>query len=139
MIANFSYDEIKIGNHYSFKKSFSRDEVIQFSKLSGDINPLHIDEKFAKKSIFGRNIVHGMLISSLFSKIIGVHCPGERSLYLSQTLNFRKPLFINEEIIVKGEVIKKYDSLKIIEMKTEIIKNEEILVSGLAKVKVLEH
>ena len=138
MIAKFSYDDIEVGNDYSFKKSFSKDEVIQFSKLSGDTNPLHIDEKFAKESIFGKNIVHGMLISSLFSRIIGVYCPGERSLYLSQTLSFRKPLFIDEEILVKGEVVKKYDSLKIIEMKTEIIKNEEILVSGLAKVKVLE-
>ena len=138
MIARYSFEEIQLNKVFSFKKKFSREDVLNFAELSGDINPLHIDSEFGKKSIFGRNIVHGMLISSLFSKVIGVYCPGENSLYLSQSLEFRKPLFFNEEIEVRAKIIKKISSIKVIEMKMEILRQKEKLVSGIAKIKVLD-
>jgi acyl dehydratase len=138
MISNYSFEEIELNKVFSFKKKFSREDVLNFAELSGDINPLHIDSEYGDKSIFGRNIVHGMLISSLFSKMVGVYCPGENSLYLSQSLEFRKPLFFNEEIEVRAKVIKKISSVKVVEMKMEILRQKEKLVSGIAKIKVLD-
>ena len=79
-----------------------------------------------------------LLISSLFSKIVGVHCPGEKSLYLSQSIEFRKPLFLNEEVEVRAEVVKKISSIKVIELKTEVFRKKEKLITGLAKVKILD-
>lgn len=138
MAAKYSFEEINLNDIVSFNKKFNKKDVLSFANLSGDYNPLHVDEKFGKESIFGKNIVHGMLITSLFSKIVGVHCPGEKSLYLSQSVEFRKPLFFDEEIEVRAEVIKKISSIKVIELKTEVFRKKEKLITGIAKVKILD-
>jgi acyl dehydratase len=99
---------------------------------------LHVDEEFGKKSVFNKNIAQGMLIASLFSTLVGMHCPGEKCLYLSQTLNFRSPVFYDDTITVKGTVVSKNDSIKVITLKTEIIKAGKAVITGEARVKVLE-
>lgn len=133
-----SYYEIKQGEAYSFRKIISKQNVMDFARLSGDFNPLHVDPNFGKKSIFKNNVVHGMLAASFFSTLVGMHCPGEKSLYMSQTLNFRLPLYYGDTVTVRGTITNKNDSVKIITLKTEILKNDKIVVDGEAKVKVLE-
>ena len=133
-----TYSEISEGDVYSFSRIVTRKDVLTFAKLSGDFNPLHIDEDFGNKSQFKANLVHGMLAASLFSNLVGMHCPGEKSLYISQTLNFRLPICCNEQLIARGTVISKNDSARLITLKTEILKGEKIAVSGEAKVKVME-
>ena len=76
------FEDLKIGMSYSLSKAFSSDEVVEFSKLSMDVNPLHLDANYAEKSMFGKRIVHGFLTASLFSAIIGTKFPGEGSIYL---------------------------------------------------------
>ena len=131
------YNQISVGSSYCFERKIVKDEVLQFAKLTGDENPLHIDEEFGKKSIFKKNVVHGMLAGSLFSRIVGMICPGENSLYLQQTLQFRKPVFYDDLILVRATIINKNDSLMIITMKMEILRENELLINGEAKVKVL--
>ena len=133
-----NYSEISEGNVYSFSRTITRQDVLAFAKLSGDFNHLHIDEDFGKKSQFKANLVHGMLAGSLFSTLVGMHCPGEKSLYINQTLNFRLPIYCNEQLTVRGTVISKNNSTRLITLKTEILKDEKIAVSGEAKVKVME-
>jgi len=111
---------------------------MDFAKLTADFNPLHIKSDFGKKSLFKNNIVHGMLAGSLFSALIGMHCPGEKSLYMSQTLNFRMPLFYEDTVIVKGTITSKNDSIKLITIRTEILKNNRVMIDGEAKVRVME-
>ena len=134
----FRYYDLKQGDVYSFKKKISKQNVMDFARLSGDFNPLHVDPNFGKKSIFKNNVVHGMLAASFFSTLVGMHCPGEKSLYMSQTLNFRLPLYYGDTVTVRGTITNKNDSVKIITLKTEILKNDKIVVDGEAKVKVLE-
>ena len=122
---------------YSFERIITKKDVLSFATLTGDWNPLHTDEKYASKSQFGQNIVHGMLAGSLFSALIGMYCPGENSLYLSQTLDFRSPIFYNDLVEVRGEVVAKNDSIKVITLKTEILKEGKIVINGEAKVKLL--
>lgn len=136
--ANLNYSDIKKGDVYSFDKKLSREDVINFANLTGDFNPLHVDEQFGKKSIFKRNIVQGMLVASLFSTLVGMYCPGEKCLYLSQTLNFRSSVFYADTVTVKGTVISKNDSIKVITLRTEIIKAGKAVIIGETKVKVLE-
>jgi len=138
MISKYSFEDIELNKIYSFNHKFNKEDVLNFAELSGDDNPIHVDEKHGRDSIFGKNIVHGMLVASLFSKIVGVYCPGLNSLYLSQSVKFKKPLFFDEEIEVRAEVIKKISSIKVIEMKTEVFRKVEKLVEGIAKVKVLD-
>lgn len=87
------FEDLKIGMSYSLSKAFSSDEVVEFSKLSMDVNPLHLDANYAEKSMFGKRIVHGFLTASLFSAIIGTKFPGEGSIYLNQNLSFLHPVF----------------------------------------------
>ncbi len=136
--ALINYSDIKQGDVHLFSRKISSKDVMDFAKLSGDFNPLHVDAEFGKKSQFNGNIVHGMLAASLFSTIVGMHCPGEKSLYMSQTLNFRQPIYYDDTVTVRGTVISKNDSIKMITLKTEILKNNKVVIDGEAKVRVLE-
>ena len=131
------YKDIHIGDVHEFTRTITKQDVGLFAELSGDYNKIHVDEEYSKKTLFKKNIVHGMFAGMLFSTFIGMHCPGENSLYLSQTLNFAHPIFPNDTVIVRGTIIHKNDSIKVITIKMEIHVNEKIAVFGEAKVKVI--
>ena len=133
----YSFDEIKIGLEHHFEIIIDKKLEEDFAKISGDFNPLHMDEQFAKKSQFGRRICHGMLLSSFFSRLVGMYLPGKNALYFSQNLNFVGPCFIGDRIIVKGEVIDKSEATRMIKIETTI-KNKEgkFLIKGNAQVMI---
>ena len=129
------YDDIFIGQQESFTINITESMVEKFSNLSGDLNPLHMDNKFAGSSSFNKRIVHGMLLASFFSQLIGMKLPGKHALYFSQTLNFRSPCYIDDQIEVVGEVIEKSDSTQIITVSTTIFnKSKTCLIDGIAKI-----
>ena len=130
-----SYNEISIGQQESFIIKITESMVEKFSNLSGDLNPLHMDNQFAESSSFKKRIVHGMLLASFFSQLIGMKLPGKNALYFSQTLNFRSPCYIDDEIEVIGEVTEKSDSTQIITVSTTIFnKSKTCLIDGIAKI-----
>ena len=130
-----SYNEISIGQQESFIIKITESMVEKFSNLSGDLNPLHMDNQFAESSSFKKRIVHGMLLASFFSQLIGMKLPGKNSLYFSQTLNFRSPCYIDDEIEVVGKVTEKSDSTQIITVSTSIFnKSKTCLIDGIAKI-----
>lgn len=135
--SNMKFSEIKIGSEFSFERDFSYEDILSFAKLTGDFNKIHVDPEFKSKA-FKQNIVHGMLSASLFSTLVGMYCPGENCLYLRQEVEFIKPIYPNQKIIVKGTVTRKIEALKILFVKTEIFVDGEAAVKGQAKVKVLE-
>ena len=132
---DLSYDDILIGQQDSFIIKITESMVEKFSNLSGDLNPLHMDNEFAESSSFNKRIVHGMLLASFFSQLIGMKLPGKNALYFSQTLNFRSPCYIDDEIEVIGEVTEKSDSTQIITVSTTIFnKSKTCLIDGIAKI-----
>ena len=134
-INELKYDDIFIGQQESFSINITESMVEKFSNLSGDLNPLHMDNKFAESSSFNKRIVHGMLLASFFSQLIGMKLPGKNALYFSQTLNFRSPCYIDDEIEVIGEVTEKSDSTQIITVSTTIFnKSKTCLIDGIAKI-----
>ena len=134
-INELKYDDIFIGQQESFTINITESMVEKFSNLSGDLNPLHMDNKFAGSSSFNKRIVHGMLLASFFSQLIGMKLPGKNALYFSQTLNFRSPCYIDDQIEVVGEVIEKSDSTQIITVSTTIFnKSKTCLIDGIAKI-----
>lgn len=91
-------EDFKIGQSCELRKIFSEEDVLKFASLSLDTNPIHIDKQYAEKSVFGKQIVHGFLSSSLISAVIGTKMPGPGSIYLHQNLNFKKPVYIGDEV-----------------------------------------
>jgi len=136
---DFTLDSIKIGQKKNFSQIITKSLIDDFAKISGDYNPLHMNDEYASNTSFEKRICHGMLLASFFSKLIGMYLPGKNALYFSQSLQFKSPCFINDEIFVEGEVLDKSNSTRIITVKTTIQKNSgECLVDGQAKVIVRE-
>jgi len=136
---NLKFEEISIGQKVSFDTQISKEMVEKFAELSGDYNPLHMDESYAKNSQFKQRISHGMLLGSFFSQLVGMHVPGKKCLYLSQNLNFHNPCYIDDEISVEGIVKEKSNSTKMLEIETTIRnKKNKLLVDGIARVMVID-
>ena len=130
-----TFSEIQLNHSEEFEVKISNNLVDDFSKISGDFNPLHLDEQFASHTSFGKRIVHGMLLASFFSRLVGMQIPGKNGVYFSQSLNFRKPVFIVDSVKIIVTVIDKSEATKIVTLKTELInQNNECLLDGEAKV-----
>lgn len=138
-LKKYIFNDILIGQREEFTVRITAEIIENFAKLSGDYNPLHTDDDYAKMTKFGKRVSHGMLLSSFFSRLIGMHLPGENALYFSQSLDFQLPCFVDDEITVVGEVIDKSPATKMITVKTTIYnQSNDCLVSGVAKVMVRE-
>jgi acyl dehydratase len=100
---------IEVNQVYTHDFQFSQEEVNRFSEVTGDKNPVHTDAEYAAKTMFKRPIMHGMLSASLFSKVFGTLFPGEGTIYLKQSLNFLKPMYVDvtyEAVFTVKEVLK---------------------------------
>ena len=90
--------KIEIGQSASFAKTIAESDVYGFAGITGDFNPVHINAAEAEKSIFGRQVAHGMLVGSLFSTVLGTILPGAGTVYLEQQLKFLKPVYFGDTI-----------------------------------------
>ena len=100
---------IQVNQVYTHDFQFSQEEVNRFAEVTGDKNPVHINAEYAATTMFKRPIMHGMLSASLFSKVFGTLFPGEGTIYLKQTLNFLKPMYVDtqyEAVFTIKEVLK---------------------------------
>lgn len=91
-------DDFQIGQHATFRKTFTDDDVRKFVEITGDVNPLHVDDEFAATTRFGRRVLHGMLTASIFSTMVGMFLPGTGAIYRSQTLTFLRPVFVGDTV-----------------------------------------
>jgi acyl dehydratase len=129
------FHEICIGQINTFQIKITEKMVDDFANFSGDYNPLHMDQNFAKSKNFKNRVCHGMLLSSFFSRLIGMYLPGKNSLYFSQTINFQLPCYINQKITVSGEVKEIIPSIKTIVLETKIFNDsQDCLIDGIANV-----
>lgn len=135
VVSDLSLDDIVVGEKKEFTVTITESMVDDFAKLSGDFNPIHMDDKYANLSGFQSRVCHGVLLASFFSRLVGMYLPGKRALYFSQSLNFINPCYANESILVRGQVISKSTSTRIITLKTSIINSVgKCIVEGQAKV-----
>jgi acyl dehydratase len=128
---------LKVGDKARLTKAFTEEEVFQFANLSTDKNPLHLDKDFGKTSVFGQRIVHGALVASLFSGLMGMTLPGEGSIYLGQSLTFKAPVAIGEEITASVEIINIREDKPIVTLRTVCFNSQgTVVIEGEAVVKV---
>ena len=98
------FEDLAVGMRATIRKTVENEDVIGFAELSGDHNPIHLSEHFARKTRFGGRIVHGLYTASLISGVIGMRLPGPGAVYISQTLNFLGPVKIGDVVDVSVEV-----------------------------------
>src|SRR6056297_3335846 len=118
------YSEIKVGDHYEKDFLVTDQKVRIFAEISGDDNPIHVDEEFAAKTRFKKRIAHGILITSFISKVIGRDFPGDGTIYVSQQVRFKRPVYINDKVMVRIEVLEKFDAKKRIILSTDVYNAE---------------
>ncbi|KZD12129.1 MaoC family dehydratase [Oceanibaculum pacificum] len=97
-------DEVSIGQTAVFSKTITETDIILFSGISGDTNPLHLDADYAATTPFKRRIAHGMLSASLLSGVLGTKLPGPGCIYVSQSLNFRAPVRPGDTVVARATV-----------------------------------
>ena len=131
---------LTIGQSASFTKRITENDINAFAEISGDFNPIHVDEDAAKKSVFGRRIAHGMLSASFISAVLGMYLPGEGTIYLGQNLKFLKPVDIGDEITAKVTVAEVVNEDKgIYKLSTQCFnQKEEMVIDGEATVKYVD-
>ena len=135
---NDNFSKWKVGDIEQLKHIIKEKDLDDFAKLTGDNNPIHMDELYASKSRFGERVVHGMLSASFISTIIGTKLPGKGALWISQTLDFLAPARIGDEITVIACVKSKSESLKVLSLDIEVKnQNKTTLIRGSSKVKLV--
>jgi len=125
---DLDYNDIDLGMEKSFSVTITEELVNKFCEISGDCSPLHMNEDFAKKSQFGSRIVHGMLLASFISQMVGIHLPGQNGLCISQETQFLNPCFIGDTVQVSGKVIKKSDAGRILTLDLKISRDPDYLI-----------
>ena len=116
----YKYAEITIGQEEKFSVVLTQDKMDKFRDITGDINPLHNDEKFALQGGYTGRVAYGLLVSSFYSTLAGVHLPGKWSLIYDVEIGMTAPVYIGDELTVMGKVIGKDDAYKILTLKLQI-------------------
>ena len=128
-------DEIKIGDAAEFAKTVTESDIYTYAGLSGDFNPAHINEAYAKNTVFETRIAHGMLSAGFISAILGTQLPGTGTIYLKQELKFMSPVKIGDTITAKAEVIEINQEKNRIKLKTTCSnQNNKLVIDGEAVV-----
>jgi len=138
------FEDFKEGDSASFGKTITEADVTLFAGISGDFNPLHINEEFAKTQMFGKRVVHGAFSSALISAVLGFHLFGPGALYASQNVIFKNPVFIGDTVKAVATITKKYTKegksgvLQFLDVDTKVYnQKDEVVTDGEAKVIVM--
>lgn len=119
---------LETGDSAWMRKRISDQDVRTFAEISGDHNPIHLDDDYAATSVFGRRIAHGTLSVALISAVLGMLLPGPGAIYLAQNTSFRAPVFIDDEIIARVSVVKYRPDKRIATLKTDVYNQRDELV-----------
>ncbi len=132
-LKNIKYEDYEIGDSAFHAKTVTEADVIIFAGISGDFNPLHVNDEFAKTQQFGKRVVHGCFSSALISAALGVKLFGPGTLYISQKVDFRKPVYIGDTLTavatVKKKFTKKEGKLKFLKVETNVYNQDDVLVT----------
>ena len=134
-VCDVPYSQIQVGTKAIYTKTITNEDVLEFAKVTGDVNPIHVDEEFAKTTMFKERIAHALLTAGIISTLIGPKLPRKKTLYLSHEVKFKAPVKIGDTLTVVGEVIEKRDDKQILKMNTHIYNQfEKMVLEGTAVV-----
>ena len=123
-------EDIKVEESAEITKHMSFEMVKAFAWISEDFNPVHLDADYASKSRYKKQIIHGLMASSLFSGLFGTKLPGEGCVYKSQNIRFKRPIYVDDNVTAKGEVTSVDITKKVISFSTRCLVNGKVMVDG---------
>ena len=127
-------EDLEIGMSRKLQRKITQNDILLFSKISGDENPVHLDAEYAQQTIFGRRIAHGMLTASLISAVIAEQLPGHGTVYLSQTLKFIRPVLPGQLVTSRVLVTHIEYSNRRVTLDCECKVDEKVVLEGEALV-----
>jgi len=104
----YYFEDLDLGMEASFAKTVTAADILAFAEVTGDWNPVHLDTEYAAKTVFREPIAHGMLTAGYISAVFGSQMPGPGAIYVSQTLNFRAPVRIGDQVVARVKVMELY-------------------------------
>lgn len=129
------FENLKIGMKESISKTITETDIILYSGISLDCNPVHLNKEYAEASRFKKRIAHGMLTAGLISAVLGTKLPGEGTIYLEQNLKFKQPVYLGDTITATCEIIDIIKEKRKVILSTMCInQDEKIILTGEAKV-----
>ena len=128
MVREVKFADIAIGDTASFSKTITEHDVYAFAGLSGNFNPVHVDEEFARNTRFKGRIAHGLLAAGLISTVIGTVLPGANAIYMAQELVFKSPVMLGDTLTALVEVVEKIEAKKRIIFKTSVTNQNGVVV-----------
>jgi 3-hydroxybutyryl-CoA dehydratase len=133
---SYFFEDLSVGMSESIMKTVMANDVVGFATLSGDHNPIHLSDHFARKTRFGGRIAHGLYTASLISTVLGMYLPGPGAVYLSQTLNFRAPVRIGDVVSVSVQVVELVAEGRRCTLQCECVVDGKVVLDGQALVMV---
>jgi 3-hydroxybutyryl-CoA dehydratase len=128
---------LKAGDSYSEVFSYTQEQVSIFAELSGDKNPLHLDAEYAATTMFKKPIIHGILGASILSKILGMHFPGEGTVYLKQEIDFKRPMYVDVQYEAQLKVLETNTDKHTAIIETKIVDKESGKVNVLGNAHIM--
>jgi 3-hydroxybutyryl-CoA dehydratase len=126
---DYGWDDLALGMNAQFEVEVTPELMTAFANLSGDVNPLHMDDRFAQACGFPGRVAFGMLTSSFYSRLVGVHLPGKRALLDGIDLEFKSPAYVGDRLTVSGEIAFLNDTYHRCEIKARIRNSAGKLIS----------
>lgn len=132
----YYFEDLTLDQQATVSRTITETDLRNFSGVSGDTNPMHLNEEFAKTTVFGGCIVHGMLTASLISAAIGTKLPGPGCIYMSQTLTFLAPVRVGDTVYATVTVKKLIPEKKRVVLSTQCFVKDTLVIDGEALIKV---
>jgi len=130
------FEDLRIGMRETLMRTVMDGDVVDFARISGDENPIHLSERYAAKTRFGQRIAHGLYTASLISAVLGTRLPGPGAVYRSQTLNFHAPVKIGDVVTVVVEVVELVPEGRKARLHCEALVDGQVVLDGEASVSV---
>ncbi len=130
----YKYEDLEIGMAHETVHTITEEDIQKFAEVSGDYNPLHMDDEYAKGTAFGQRIAHGALTASYISGILGNNLPGPGSIFTGLSMRFRRPVFIGSTVTVRAEVSERQDRGNRITLKITCVVDGKRVITGEAQV-----
>jgi 3-hydroxybutyryl-CoA dehydratase len=130
------FEDLRVGMQETLMRTVMDEDVVDFARISGDDNPIHLSERYAAKTRFGQRIAHGLYTASLISAVLGTRLPGPGAVYRSQTLNFHAPVKIGDVVTVVVEVVELVPEGRKARLHCEALVDGQVVLDGEAAVSV---